>query len=164
MTTTELLLVVGPGVALLATLVTWLGHRVLRANAELAAKISRDNAVLSVSLESAKQLASNRQIWINSLRDDLASYFSLTLETDHKKIDYQKIYEVGARIELRMNPADPDYQELRTAMHECTEIDDLTKIENGRELYIRVSQRILKREWDVLKSELRALAEKQAHE
>jgi hypothetical protein len=163
-TGTELLVVVGPSVALLATFVTWLGHRVLRANAELAAKISRDNAVLSVALESAKQLASNRQVWIDNLRDDLAVYFSLTLESDYKKIDYQKIYEVGARTELRMNPADPDYQELRTAMSECMEKKDLTKIKDGRELYISVSQRILKREWDVLKGELRALAEKQAHE
>jgi transcriptional regulator of heat shock response len=141
-------------VGLIGTLVAWLGHRVLRSNAELSARISSDNARRTTLLEASKQLAENRQEWINQLRNDMAEYFALTLEDDPKKKDSQLIYKVGMRIELRMNPADRDYEILRTAMHGCMETVDIEVITEEREKYIRVCQKILKREWEVLKKEL----------
>lgn len=157
MDTSELIAVLTPTLGILSIFIAWMGHRVLRGNAKLAADIARQNAELAARLESRKQIAFNRQNWINALREDMALYFALTLENDRKVRKYEKIFEVGTKIELRMNPNDPDYQALRSAMFHCAQSDIGEGAE--REKFIKLSQSILKREWDVLKFELKNLGE-----
>lgn len=53
-----------------------------------------------------------------------------------------------------MNPADPDFNELQNSMYEFVGIDDTTEKFLANPKYIEVCQRILKREWEVLKGEV----------
>ncbi len=158
MTTTQLLTILTPTVGLLGILVAWLGHRVVSSNAKLSADISRRNAHLSARLEATKQLAHNRQVWINALREDMALFYALVTEIDRTGKQLNKSFEVGVRIELRLNPDEKDFTALQEAMHQI--VNNRNKHEDngqGRENYIAICQSILKREWDVLKKELKAI-------
>ena len=69
----------------------------------------------------------------------------------------EEFYELGTRIELRMNPEDEDYEELQDALYGYyAAYDEMDKLEANAP-FIRVCQRILKREWDVLKRDLNRL-------
>lgn len=72
-----------------------------------------------------KQIRSNqslkisdmRQSWINTLRDEMAefqSYSSLKNTSDAEKRNW---YRAGTKIELLMNPSDPEFGNLREAMY-----------------------------------------------
>jgi hypothetical protein len=144
--------------AIIAGLFALIGHLGDRSNAKLAAEISRKNAELNAALEAAKQLASNRQEWINGLREDMSSFMALATERDHETFDRSKVIQTGLRIELRMNPEDRDYQILRSSMSAVVKsTDGMTEKDDGMGTYIETCQKILKREWDVLKGELKSI-------
>ena len=66
----------------------------------------------------------------------------------------REFYESGTRIELLMNPKDPDYTELNEAMYEFLGVEDRIEKYLANPRYIEICQRILKREWEVLKTEV----------
>lgn len=53
-----------------------------------------------------------------------------------------------------MNPQDPDYQELQDCLYAYLQADDDHGKYAANPRYVEVCQRILKREWDVLKKEI----------
>lgn len=151
--------------AVISALVAMIGQWVSRQNAKLAAEIARENAKLSASLEVAKTLSQSRQDWINILREDMAQYVGLaaarsralskgdTLSDD----DFSRMVSLTARIRMRMNSDDEDFAELIDLMGECASKKNPGEIGKAGNQFNSVCQRILKREWEVLKSELRAL-------
>jgi hypothetical protein len=86
-----------------------------------------------------------RQAWINNLRDAMASFISYKETPDTDPSKNREYWEKAAKIDLLMSPDDPDYDELQT----CFVDSDLEK-----STYMSVCQRILKREWEVLKREV----------
>lgn len=146
-----------PTIALFGVLVAWLGNRIARSNAQLSADISRRNAELGASLEANVKLAEFRQNWIDAMRADMAKFQSIATLPQGDPTKEREFYELGTRIELRMNPEDPDYNELQDALYayySATD-DDEKLIANAP--FVEVCQSILKREWDVLKADLRKL-------
>ena len=134
-----------------------LQSQILLKSSKLAAEISQKNAELNTSLEAAKQLAENRQNWIDALRQEMSDFLVLCGQTDHSKRDFDGMAKASSMIELRMNPKDDDYRPLQNAMTKCIAVKNDEEFDAGVSEFIKVSQRILKREWDVLKSELNDL-------
>lgn len=151
--------------AVISALVAIIGQWVARENAKLAAKISRENARLSANLEVAKTLAASRQEWINILREDMAQYGGLSAKRSRAIVaeevfsheEFEKMVAVSARIRMRLNPEDEDFDDLLNRMSECSVEKDPGRLGIATREFVRISQKLLKREWEVLKEELRKL-------
>jgi DNA-binding ferritin-like protein (Dps family) len=80
--------------------------------------------------------------------------YGVTPGLDHH--EKREWYEAGTRIELLMNPADPDFDELQHRMYAFFGSTDETDKFSANPEFIEICQRILKREWEVLKAEVKA--------
>jgi hypothetical protein len=152
--------------ALVAGLVAAIGHWVNRSNAKLQAQFAsqtedasirqaRENAQLQTRLAANLKLAEFRQVWINSLRDDMAHFQSYGVTPNLDQIMEREFYRLGTRIELFMNPGDPDFDELQSALYDFLMAEEIGEKYAANPRFVAVCQRILKREWDVLKSEVK---------
>jgi len=144
-------LFVSIGVPILTVLISWfVAVQTNRTSRRMAEK----ERALGVQLK----LAEFRQEWINGLRVDLAAYSAATF---HSKLipytveQYREIIALGARMVLRMNPKDPDFEKFKAALSNAlsgsTEEADETKVSDT---VVAIGQSILKREWERLKSDL----------
>ena len=115
----------------------------------------------------ANVVSANRQIWINTLRDCVAEFQSVTLsvlitparehiEKFDEKID--RLNFLRSKILLLVNPLENDHQELCGLVQKVIEIiaeDDekinRVKLHSAQEAIIQLSQKILKREWERVK-------------
>ncbi len=82
--------------------------------------------------------------------------YGVTPNLDHSS--EREFYEAGTRIELLMNPKDVDFAELQSCLYtflSASETKDKYSVNAG---YVAVCQRILKREWDTLKREIKEAA------
>lgn len=68
----------------------------------------------------------------------------------------REFYECGTKIELFMNPSDPDFEELHRSMEIFLDARSQQEKYDANHNYIAVCQRVLKREWQVLKDEVYA--------
>ena len=102
------------------------------------------------------KISEMRQAWINNLRDAMSVFQSYGVTPELEHADKREWYEAGTKIELLMNPADPDFGELQQRMYAFLGAEDTDEKFTANPLYIAVCQRILKREWEVLKSEVNA--------
>lgn len=151
--------------AIVAAIVSLLGHWVSRQNTKLTASIAQENARLSAKLESAIKLADSRQHWINELRQDMAAFLGLAVIRNRSRIagetmasdDFEQLLTVSSRISMRMNPNDADYVPLTQAMAQCMFSEDPLDSGKVSRNFVAICQRILKREWDVLKRDLKDL-------
>ena len=126
---------------------------------------------------SATVLSGNRQKWIEALRDDLAELISLlatglvvkskwkdkweegrgALNAEPALLDkFERIVLVQARIQLLINPADADHQRLSEAIEVAagrlrSEEARETETEADIRTIVRLSQSIIKREWQRVK-------------
>lgn len=100
------------------------------------------------------KIAEMRQAWINNLREAMAKYqsYGVTPNLNHK--ENRGYYEWGTRIELLMNPNDPDYDELYKCLYDFLNATNNQEKYSANPNYIAICQRILKREWDTLKKEV----------
>ena len=144
-------LFVSIGVPILTVLISWfVAVQTNRTSRRMAEK----ERALGVQLK----LAEFRQEWINGLRVDLAAYSAATF---HSKLipytveQYREVIALGARMVLRMNPKDPDFEKFKTALSNAlpgsTKEADETKVSDT---VVAIGQSILKREWERLKSDL----------
>lgn len=148
--------------AVISAVVAILGQRVSRQNAELAAKIAQKNAELAANLEVAKTLAKSRQEWINILREDMAQFVGLSAKRSRCLIsneefsgeEFARMVALSARIQMRLNPKDEDFDELLGAMSDCSLKKAPAILGKATKSFTRISQRLLKREWEALKKEL----------
>lgn len=139
-----------------------LGAEVSRQGSELSNRISRENARLAATLSANIKLAEMRQAWINNLRSDMAEFQAMAVTPD---MDFQretKFYQLMARIELSLNPQDEDYGALETALNQYIKGGGEAERRANDAPYVAVCQRILKREWDVLKDEIEAITKEGA--
>jgi len=114
-------------------------------------------------------LSSNRQQWINTLRDQISELLSLfmLMNVGHKvkligreeflqKLERSLLLE--ARIKLLINPKEEDHTELITLIRKAieeifrdTKESDLAQLRKVCESIISKSQTILKKEWERVK-------------
>ena len=123
-----------------------------------SAKREMNNRHISAEIK----LSEFRQSWINALRDDIAELSAHLASSDHQdtEVKYRKILLLN-RIKLRINRQDTNYEvlleALRSAVDEASKNRKLSQGKNTdqhRE-FIRVSQDLLKSEWERLKIDLR---------
>ncbi len=134
--------------------------------------------------QAADNLSAKRQIWIEDLQKDAATFLALlarreelrrpnpqSTEPDQKQtfderrdVDL-KAYECGIRIKLRLNPTDPDHQELEILFVALAKVcpppqGDETpeqmklaqaKFSESRDAIVSQFQKIFVREWEHIK-------------
>lgn len=115
-----------------------------------AEKREKNNRRIAVELKKAEF----RQVWINDMRADLAEYSALHWSAELQGGPEEKRHAIAlqARILMRMNPEDPDYDALVLSL--MNPVADQTK---GRQALAIVGQKFLKREWGRLKDDLDAI-------
>ena len=120
------------------------------------------------------EIAKYREKWLQTLRNELVEFHRLSVLAKHKRpdgnfdrVEGSKLLEKSMKIRLLMNPNDPDYELLKDAMGAKIgiltkeELDDLqSRLPEPDDTYDHgfssTSQRILKREWEKLKKEVRS--------
>lgn len=102
------------------------------------------------------KIAEFRQEWINTLRDEMAEFQSYGILPGSDPGKERDFYRLGTKIELLMNPHDPDYLELQEHMYNFLSVADGDTIIKYRQNagFVALCQKILKREWDRLKSDI----------
>jgi len=123
-------------------------------------KTALRSAVIQRRHEATSLLSQFRQKWIDDLRNDLAEHQSICLASklplnpnDVSKEKMYRLSELANRILLRVNPADPDYERLSHAL--AMERKSITDDDVPNPGTLSISQGVLKREWERLKSDLR---------
>lgn len=152
--------------ALISSIVAIIGQWVARQNAKLAAEIAQSNAKLAANLEVSRTLSQSRQEWINVLREDMAEFIGICSirlrfingEEDLSDEEFARMISLSSRIRLRLNPDDEDFDELWSLMGSCASEADPRKLGRFSNKFAKVSQKILKQEWDVLKDELNQIS------
>ena len=139
------------GVPVLTVLISWF---VATQTNRTSRKLAEKERALGVQLK----LAEFRQAWIDGLRTDLAVYSAATFQTSDMPLQKESLREIvslGGRIILRMNPKDPDYDAFKVAMSHAlpSSPNEATESQTSATV-VAIGQRILKREWDRLKSDL----------
>ena len=156
--------------AFFAAFVGIIGHWVYRDNAKFQGQIAldssrntniqvRENARLNARLASKLKLVEMRQVWINGLRDDLASFQAIGVTPSFDHVNDKEFYRLGTRIELFMYPNDVDFPELKRTLYAFLNAENLFEKYGANPAFVTVCQRILKREWDALKAEMKAFDE-----
>ena len=104
-------------------------------------------------------ITNNRQEWINSLRSEITSFIAIVASTspsqspqDMSSDDMKSLWIHSYKIELLINPKENDHEELVELIRE--EISNLQTSNESTLIseIILLSQKILKREWDRVKS------------
>lgn len=145
-------LIIGPWVQLrISKRQIALGHRQAS-----GAEKSASAALAAAQNAGIHAVARFRQEWINALRADLAELHSLLLFAPQGGQDGREkdIIRLKTRIELLLNPREEASQHLVEAIEDLISAED----GSGAELtgvFVGRSQKILKEEWDRVKSELR---------
>ena len=140
---------------IVAAFVALVGHILTRLNTRTQAQITRETAQLSARLSANVKLAEMRQAWLNSLREEMTTVVALAVAGNVNNGPTEAYSRAGTKIELLMNPADPDYDSLKKAMARFLGVDSGDALLSVNDEFVAVSQRILKREWDVLKNEIK---------
>ncbi len=81
-----------------------------------------------------------RQNWINELRDCISDFQSHGILPDNDPTKDREFYRLGTKIELLMNPNDPDYDKLQGLMYRflgTADGDTWSKDGNNAELELR---------------------------
>jgi hypothetical protein len=141
----------------------------MAASANIASKQIEASTDLARKQITATLVSANRQNWINVLRDSIAGFlaahseYSRHFETGsfNQVASAEKAWFLSAKIGLMLNPLEEDHDKLITLL-ECAfgelgkhKGDDMNVriklVLNQREEIIRLSQRILKSEWERVK-------------
>jgi len=97
-----------------------------------------------------------RQSWINDLRDTMSEFQSYGVLPDGDPSQEKEFYRLGTKIELLMNPKDPDFGKLQQYLYAFLHTSDGDAIDKYgvNAEFVATCQGILKREWDRLKADL----------
>ena len=141
--------------ALFALLGVVVGAGLTYMNARNANSINERNARRTDDTTRSLKLSEHRLAWIQTLRDEMAVFQSWGMTPGINQSDMREFYEHGTRIELLMNPGDPDYATLQSLMYRLLVADDTNKKFAVNADFVLLCQGILKREWDLAKREIR---------
>ena len=147
------------GVCVGALVTLWNTGRINRtavANAHLADGTVRANAERVDETTRSLKLSDHRVAWIQKLRDEMAVFLSWgeTPFVDH--FQNRGLVESGARVLLLMNADDPEYDELAQYVRKYQSALDMNVKYALHDNYVAVCQRILKREWAVVRTDIRS--------
>lgn len=111
---------------------------------------------LKMRFNGVMKIADFRQAWINTLRDEMAEFQSYGILPGSDSTNKRDFYRLGTKIELLMNPGDPDYPELRKHMYNFLTVSDGDTNDKYSQnaAFVELCQKILKREWDRLKLDI----------
>jgi hypothetical protein len=118
--------------------------------------VQSKNFTRQVRSANALKIAEMRQQRINNLRDAMSAFqsYGVTPDLDHQS--EREFYAHGTKIELMMNPQDPNFPELQSCMYRLFGATTVGEKYAANPAYVDVCQRILKAVWEVLKRELAA--------
>lgn len=120
-------------------------------NARRSNEISERNAQRVDSTTRSIKLSEHRLMWIQKLRDEMAVFQSWGMTPGVEHASQREFYEHGTRIELLMNPRDPDYKALQGLMYRLLSADGVEEKYSVNAVYVGLCQGILKREWEIAK-------------
>lgn len=106
--------------------------------------------------EGMLKIAEFRHQWINKLRNAMAEFQSYGVLPNLDPTKEREFFKLGTEIELLVNPKDEDFHSLQCSLYRfmrSAKGNTAEKYANNSE-YIEICQRILKREWERLKSDL----------
>ena len=148
--------------ALVAGIFTYITALLNSRSAKLAAQISSENAKLQARLAANVKLAEFRQNWINALREDMSKFLALEAMYKVRKVNEKALedsFDIAAKIKLRINSTDKNYEELCICMEGLASSKDFANLNGISIKYVRVCQDILRAEWVVLRDEVRGVCE-----
>lgn len=137
------------GAAAFAFLASWLNNKTAKSNAILQAKIAQ-----------RLKHAEFRQKWIDDLRKSMID-FQVAVFDREKNSSASDVLRHAGEILLRFNPADQRYKDLRICTDEMLSTDKKKDPENwtkNHANFLKISQKILKAEWEVLKIDLHEIS------
>ncbi|MCP3902066.1 MAG: hypothetical protein GY715_00400 [Planctomycetes bacterium] len=117
----------------------------------------------------ASVVSSNRQVWINTLRDVLTEFLAASTMThslaaasyaDNKSLPrIESLLELARKIELLINPKEADHEKLSDLVSEvANELRNAhdegatQELQRRQEQIVSLAQDILKREWERVKA------------
>lgn len=106
----------------------------------------------------AIKISEMRQAWINDLRVAMSKFQSYGVTPNLNHSSEREFYEAGTQIELFMNPEDVDFPELQNCLYAFLSASSAEDKYSANSGYVAVCQRILKREWETLKREIKEAA------
>ncbi len=116
----------------------------------------------NTKLSAALKVAEMRQEWINTLRNQMVEYSVLCLRRQKDRNgELGDLAKIDGQITLMMNWEDENYPELEKAMRVLSKAVMRLEGQKGDHIvdihaeYITVCQKILKREWNRLKEDLK---------
>ena len=145
--------------AILGSFVTWWNTResnkINRENALRSDSTVRESALRLDATTRALKLTDHRVAWLQKLRDEMSTFLSCGTEPFIANGSRRDLVESGTRILLLMNVGDPDFKKLNDLVRRLQPSLTLQEKRDSADEYIEVCQRILKREWEIAKKELR---------
>jgi hypothetical protein len=112
------------------------------------------------SLARELKLSEYRQEWISEFRSKISEFASLSADRSKLDTNYERLIGLAVAIETMMDHDDEDFKRLRSALQYRTD----RQVQIGKGLYSRedtditaVANRIEKREWARLKSDLQQI-------
>lgn len=131
--------------ALIGVLSAWITSRRLKKNEDKRRPF-----------EGMLKIAEFRQQWINKLRSSMSEFQSYGILPNLDPTKEREFYKLGTEIELLMNPNDEDYRALQDSLYSFLSSAKASAIEKYKNNpgYIEICQKILKREWERLKTDL----------
>jgi len=144
-------------------------RRQIRASARVANNQVQASIQVATSQIRAQTVSANRQAWINTLRENLAEFLSQTaainlpgmssIDVDSERFRQmvEQLTLIEGRIKLSVNPNEEDHVLLVELLDRAVRVADTrprqpTTLANLTEEIVRLSQTVLKREWERVKS------------
>lgn len=109
------------------------------------------------NLQVSVKIAEFRQQWINTLRDCMAEFQAICMMASVDRTASADFYRLGAKIELLMNRADPEYKRLHELLYRLFAASEVSEEHGCNAEFINICQDILKREWEKTKNDLTAI-------
>lgn len=125
-------------------------------SAAISSRRQKKNEDKRRPFEGMLKIAEFRHQWINKLRNAMAEFQSYGVLPNLDPTKEREFFKLGTEIELLMNPKDEDYHALKDSLYSFMNSANGCKIEKYRNnpRYIEICQKILKREWERLKTDL----------
>jgi hypothetical protein len=147
--------VVGLTTAFFALITGWRQGTSARLSAE-AAKASADAAVLTARAAGDRAIATMRLQWVQDLRKILSEYHAVLVS--YEAADYRKVSELGTQLDLMLNLEETEQRELWDIAEEVFRTKDKDKRIALDPKLMAAGRRVLKKEWQQIKWELRGKA------
>ena len=94
------------------------------------------------------------QEWVHDLRKILSEYHSVLV--DYQPTDYRKVSELGTQLDLMLNLDETEQRDLWNVAEEVFRTKDKDKRVALDPKLMAAGRRVLKKEWQTIKGELRA--------